>query len=92
VAEGADYLGVGPAYPTTTKTGLPDALGPARIGAVAAAVPVPIIAIGGITAERVSDLLAAGAAGVAVVGAVSGAADPTEATRRLLRALAGEEP
>jgi thiamine-phosphate pyrophosphorylase len=90
VAECADYLGIGPAYPTTTKTSLPDALGPARIGAVAAGVAVPVIAIGGITAERVPELLAAGAAGVAVVGAVSGAADPAAATRQLLRALAGD--
>ena len=87
VAEGADYLGVGPAYPTTTKTGLPDALGPAGIRAVAEAVPVPVIAIGGVTADRVAGLLAAGAAGVAVVGAVTAAADPAEATRELLRAL-----
>jgi thiamine-phosphate pyrophosphorylase len=87
VAEGADYLGVGPAYPTQTKTGLPDALGPAGIRAVAEAVDVPVIAIGGITAARVAELLAAGATGVAVVGAVSGAADPGAATRELLRAL-----
>jgi thiamine-phosphate pyrophosphorylase len=87
VAEGADYLGVGPAYPTRTKTGLPDALGPAGIRAVAEAVDVPVIAIGGVTAARVAELLAAGANGVAVVGAVSGAADPGAATRELLRAL-----
>lgn len=87
VAEGADYLGVGPAHPTTTKTGLPDALGPAGIAAVARAVAVPVIAIGGITAARAPALLAAGAAGVAVVGAVSGAADPAAATRELLAAL-----
>ncbi|PZA18792.1 thiamine phosphate synthase, partial [Modestobacter versicolor] len=61
VAEGADYLGVGPAYPTRTKTGLPDALGPAGIRAVAEAVDVPVIAIGGVTAARVAELLAAGA-------------------------------
>jgi thiamine-phosphate pyrophosphorylase len=90
VAEGADYLGVGPAYPTRTKTGLPDALGPAGISAVADAVGVPVIAIGGVTADRVAGLLAAGAAGVAVVGAVSGAADPGAATRELLRALGDE--
>jgi thiamine-phosphate pyrophosphorylase len=90
VAEGADYLGVGPAYPTRTKTGLPDALGPAGISAVADAVGVPVIAIGGVTAARVAGLLAAGAAGVAVVGAVSGAADPGAATRELLRALGDE--
>ncbi|WP_198598154.1 thiamine phosphate synthase [Blastococcus atacamensis] len=89
VTEGADYLGVGPAWPTTTKTGLPDALGPAGIAAVAAAVDVPVIAIGGVTADRVAALLAAGAAGVAVVGAVTGAPDPAAATRELLRALAG---
>lgn len=87
VAEGADYLGVGPAYLTRTKSGLPDALGPAGIRAVAEAVDVPVIAIGGVTAARVAELLAAGAAGVAVIGAVSGAADPGAATRELLRAL-----
>lgn len=88
VAAGATYLGVGPAWSTSTKEGLPSALGPAGIGAVAAAVDVPVIAIGGITAERVPDLLAAGAHGVAVVSAISDAADPASATRALLRALA----
>ena len=89
VADGADYLGVGPAWPTTTKAGLPDALGPAGIRAVAESVDVPVIAIGGITSERVPHVLAAGAAGVAVVGAVAAAADPGAATRQLLRVLAG---
>jgi len=88
VAAGASYLGVGPAYPTATKTGLPDALGPAGVAAVAAAVPqTPVIAIGGITADWVAPLLAAGAYGVAVVGAVSAAADPRAATAELLAAL-----
>jgi thiamine-phosphate pyrophosphorylase len=87
VAAGATYLGVGPAFATSTKDGLPGPLGPAGIAAVAAAVPVPVIAIGGVTAEHVPALRAAGAYGVAVVGAVSGAADPAAATRSLLRAL-----
>jgi thiamine-phosphate pyrophosphorylase len=87
VAEGADYLGVGPAYATSTKDGLPDPLGPAGIGAVARAVSVPVIAIGGITADRVRELTAAGAYGVAVVSAVSDAPDPALATRRLLAEL-----
>jgi thiamine-phosphate pyrophosphorylase len=87
VAEGADYLGVGPAYATSTKDGLPDPLGPAGVGAVARAVSVPVIAIGGITAERVRELTAAGAYGVAVVSAVSDAPDPAQATRRLLAEL-----
>lgn len=89
VSAGADYLGVGPAYPTTTKSGLPDPIGLAGVAAVAGAVQVPVIAISGVTAERVPDLLAAGAWGVAVVGAVSAASDPAAATRRLLAELGG---
>ncbi|WP_089337594.1 thiamine phosphate synthase [Blastococcus mobilis] len=87
VAAGADYLGVGPAYATTTKLGLPDPIGPAGVAAVAAAVDVPVIAIGGVTAERVPELLAVGAWGVAVTAAVSEAADPAAATERLLQQL-----
>jgi len=92
VASGATYLGVGPAFPTSTKAGLPAPLGAAGIAAVAAAVPVPVIAIGGVTVARVPDLLAAGAYGVAVVGAVSRAADPAGATRLLLAALGAPVP
>jgi thiamine-phosphate pyrophosphorylase len=51
------------------------------------AVNVPVIAIGGVTAVEVPSLLAAGAYGVAVVGAISGAPDPTRATAELLGAL-----
>ncbi|HLL68217.1 MAG TPA: thiamine phosphate synthase [Micromonosporaceae bacterium] len=91
VDDGASYLGVGPAYATATKDGLPAPLGPAGVGAVAAAVAVPVIAIGGITADRVPELLAAGAYGVAVVSAVSAAADPEAATRRLLAALGADD-
>ncbi|HEX8347576.1 MAG TPA: thiamine phosphate synthase, partial [Actinoplanes sp.] len=68
VADGATYLGVGPAYGTTSKEGLPVPIGPAGVGAVARAVPgVPVIAIGGVTVDAVASLLAAGAHGVAVV-------------------------
>lgn len=87
VQDGADYLGVGPAYPTTTKTGLPTVLGPAGVTAVATAVDVPVIAIGGIGPAQVPSLMAAGARGVAVVSAVSDAPDPSVATRELLDAL-----
>lgn len=88
VADGATYLGVGPAFATRTKTGLPAPLGVAKIGAVARAVPgVPIVAIGGVTAETAPELRQAGAAAVAVVGAVADAADPGEATGRLLKAV-----
>jgi len=89
---GATYLGVGPAYPTATKAGLPSPLGPRGIEAVASAVDVPVIAIAGVTAERVPELRSAGAWGVAVVGAVYSAADPGEAVRQLLDALGEDAP
>lgn len=91
-AAGATYLGVGPAFATRTKDGLPDPLGAAGIASVAAAVTVPVIAIGAVTAARVPQLLAAGAYGVAVVTAVSDAPDPAAAAAELLAALPVAEP
>jgi thiamine-phosphate pyrophosphorylase len=85
--EGADYLGVGPVYATTTKDGLPDPIGVDGVRQVADAVSIPVVAIGGVTASRVGELCAAGAYGVAVVGAVSGADDPCAATRELMASL-----
>jgi len=87
VKAGASYLGVAPCYATTTRDGLPAAIGPAGIAAVAATATVPVIAIGGVTVAAVPELLAAGAYGIAVVGAISAAADPAAATTALLRAL-----
>lgn len=86
-AEGATYLGVGPAHATSTKSGLPAPLGPAGIGRVAAAVDLPVIAIGGVRAELVPALLDAGAYGVAVAGAVFAAPDPRAATEALRATL-----
>ncbi|SCG55989.1 thiamine phosphate synthase [Micromonospora inositola] len=87
VAAGASYLGVGPCHLTGTKAGLPAPIGPAGVHAVAEAVEVPVIAIGGVTAASVPALRAAGAYGVAVVGALSGAPDPARAAAELLGAL-----
>ncbi|MDG4763702.1 thiamine phosphate synthase [Solwaraspora sp. WMMD406] len=87
VAAGATYLGVGPCYATGTKTGLPDPIGLAGLAAVTGAVDVPVIAIAGVTVDRVPQLLAAGAYGVAVVGAIAAAADPGRATADLLAAV-----
>lgn len=87
VAAGASYLGVGPCHATSTKAGLPAPIGPDGVRAVVEAVDVPVIAIGGVTAAAVPALRAAGAYGVAVVGALSGATDPARATAALLGAL-----
>lgn len=85
--DGASYVGVGPSYTTKTKPGLPVPVGPQGIAEVAAAVDIPVIAIAGVTAERVPELIEAGAHGIAVIGAISEAPDPYAATERLLRAL-----
>lgn len=92
VAAGATYLGVGPCYATTTKANLPDPIGAAGIAAVVDAVDVPVIAIAGVTAARVPELLDAGAWGVAVVGAVYGAADIGASVEEFLAALASATP
>jgi thiamine-phosphate pyrophosphorylase len=86
-SSGASYLGVGPAFTTTTKDGLPEPLGLQGIEAVARSTPLPVIAIGGVNSLRVPALLKAGAHGVAVVSAVSEAADPRAATTAILRAI-----
>lgn len=87
VYAGASYLGVGPVYATTTKDGLPPPIGVEGIAAVAGAVGVPVIAIAGVTAGRIPELRAAGAHGVAVIGALSRALDPALATKELWDAL-----
>jgi thiamine-phosphate pyrophosphorylase len=87
VDDGATYLGVGPCYSTVSKIGLPDPIGPVGLKSVADAVEAPVLAIGGVTADRVPELLAAGAYGVAVIGAIAGAADPAAAARALLTRL-----
>lgn len=85
--QGADYVGVGPVYGTSTKEGLPAPLGTDGLAHVAAAVGLPVIGIAGITLDRVGDVLDAGAHGVAVVSAVTAADDPATATRVLLQRI-----
>lgn len=87
VEAGADYLGVGPCYASRSKTGLPPPGGPARVARVAAAVDVPLVAIGGVEVDHVPELLDAGAHGVAVIGAVWSAPDPGAAVARFLDVL-----
>lgn len=88
-AEGASYLGVGPIYLTSSKDGLPPPLGPAMLTRVAAAVSIPVIAISGITVARVGEVIAAGADGVAVIGAIARASDPQAMTAAFVAALIG---
>ena len=80
-AAGATYVGVGPVFGTRSKaTPTPDT-GLDGLAEVCAAVRIPVIAIGGITPDRVADVLGAGAWGIAVLSAIVCAADVTAAAR-----------
>jgi thiamine-phosphate pyrophosphorylase len=87
-SQGADWLVFGPVYDTPSKRAFGPAQGLARLSAVTRAVGVPVIAIGGITPERVREVRAAGAAGVAVISAILEADSPADATARFLDQLA----
>ncbi|HEX5166032.1 MAG TPA: thiamine phosphate synthase [Thermomicrobiales bacterium] len=86
-ADGADYLGVGPVYGTGTKLDAGDAIGLGGLERVVSATTLPVIGIGGITIERSAEVVSTGAVGVAVVGAVFLAGDPSAAARRLREVL-----
>ena len=87
VADGADYVAVGSIFPTTTKAGF-QLVGPELIRRVRPEVPVPLVGIGGITAENAPAVLGAGADAVAVISALCAAPDPEAATRALLARIA----
>jgi thiamine-phosphate pyrophosphorylase len=85
--EGADYLGIGDVFGTPSKPDAGEPIGLEGLAAVVEAVSIPVVAIGGITAENAPAVAQAGASGVAVISAVVGAADPEAAARRLKRAF-----
>jgi thiamine-phosphate pyrophosphorylase len=82
--DGAAYIGCGAVFGTRTKDVGDERIGPAGLLRVVEAVDVPVIGIGGVTADNVSAIAAAGAAGAAVVGAVMKADDVPDIVRRLL--------
>lgn len=87
-AEGpVDYLGVGPVFGTASKRAPAPPLGLETLGRIVETVDRPVIAIGGITPERIAEVLAAGAWGVAVLGGICCQDDPEAATRRFRREM-----
>jgi thiamine-phosphate pyrophosphorylase len=86
--QGADWVVFGPVYDTESKRAYGPPQGLARLEAVARAVGVPVIAIGGITPARVAEVRGAGAAGVAVISGILEADSPRDATLRFLDQLA----
>ena len=86
-AAGADYVGFGPVFPTGSKANPASVKGLAGLERACAAVRIPVVAIAGVTPERVGPCLDAGAWGVAVMTAVTTAPDVTAAAARFREAI-----
>jgi len=88
---GADYWSIGPCYATANKPDAGSALGPEGFERLARGAPLgmPVIGIGGISAVNAQAIVRAGAVGVAVIGAVMGAADPEQAARAIRAMIPG---
>ena len=89
-ADGASYATLSPIYPTGSKPGAPGR-GCKWLAESLDALPIPVLALGGISAARVAEVRAAGAFGVAAVAALGAAPDPEAAAREFRAALADEE-
>jgi thiamine-phosphate pyrophosphorylase len=90
LAEGADYIGFGPVYPTASKADADPVTGIKLLKQTVETIPLPIIAIGGISVENAPEVMGAGAQGIAVISAVCCQEDPEKATRALRQALQTE--
>ncbi|MDA1001379.1 MAG: thiamine phosphate synthase [bacterium] len=82
-AEGADFITLSPVFPTRSKFSRGPHLGLARFGETARKLPGPVYALGGLGPESAAECRAAGAGGLALIGALLGAEDPAAAARDL---------
>lgn len=87
-----DYAGIGPVFTTTTKSDHKQPIGFSGLAEIVAAAPVPTVAIGGLKADHVIDVFAAGAAGICVVSAICGQPDPAAATRLIAENIRRQRP
>ncbi|HBS46737.1 MAG TPA: thiamine phosphate synthase [Paenibacillus sp.] len=82
IADGADYLGIGPIYPTSSKEDARAVRGTSVIEEIRnSGITIPLVGIGGITVDNAAPVLAAGADGISVISAIAGAEDITLAAR-----------
>ena len=84
IADGADYLGCGAVYATTTKAKV-TALGLKGLAEIRKAVDIPMVGIGGVDLTNVKDVLATGVEGAAIVRAILGAEDVTATTQEFVK-------
>lgn len=87
-----DYVGVGPVFATSTKPGHKPPVGLDGLARLVSAARLPAVAIGGLKAAHVGPVLAAGAAGLAVVSAICGEPDPRAAASKLSEAIRKARP
>jgi thiamine-phosphate pyrophosphorylase len=86
-SEGADFVAIGPVFAATGSGGTGTTMGVGRFSELTRQCGVPAIAVGGVAPENAGALMAAGAAGVAVISALFGADDPASAARALRAAV-----
>ncbi|MCY8512914.1 thiamine phosphate synthase [Bacillus atrophaeus] len=92
-ADGADYVGMGPVYPTETKKDTKAVQGVSLIEAVRRqGISIPIVGIGGITLENAAPVIEAGADGVSMISAISMAQDPEESARHFYQVIQKQKP
>jgi thiamine-phosphate pyrophosphorylase len=84
---GADYVTASPVFVSASKPGYGPALGLDGLARIVGAAPGPVIALGGVTDGNAAACLAAGAAGIAVMGEVMRSADPRVSVEHFLRAI-----
>ena len=89
ITEGADYIGFGPIYGTSSKPDAEAAKGLERLRRMCDIAACPVIAIGGISVETAGEVIQAGAHGIAVISAVCAHSEPNIATQALLNEIQG---
>lgn len=90
-ADGADYINIGPIFPTKTKMGVGHALGPDAIALIQKNTEIPFTVMGGINESNIDQVIAKGARRVAVVTAITQAPDIAEAVRSLKKRIKGTD-
>ena len=86
-SDGADFITFGPVYLTPSKAVYGEPVGIDKLRKVAKAVSIPIYALGGIKRDNIGEVLRAGAYGVAMISAITAAADVKDATKSMIEAI-----
>ena len=85
--DGADFVTFGPVYHTPSKAPYGPPLGVDRLAEAAAALAVPVFALGGVVVHTIPEVIAAGASGIALISAIISSPDPQSSSRTILETL-----